>query len=453
MKVELDPAEMLTLEGAPRDKRGLIVASLVLLSLTMIGGLARAAGCSIQPGQGADSATASAFSNEYAARGGQAVVGCAANTVHRWGGGRIQDFTGGSGGTGAIMLEDGAGAPLWIHGTIWSKFTAEGGATGYLGYPTSEEAAPRPSTVGKAGYACRGRIQNFRAPGGPSTGARILYGTSTLCPGSTKAFALKGAIFQTWVTLRDPRKITRGGGNNLLGYPVSDEFQSTNGGASGMRQNYEGGYIFWAFGATTAGIVYLASDRFYNPLSSYTRMSYLCDTAVSGSYHLAEDARPGNVANSESAIAGQPVYSVGFGVVREIWHFSDFGYVVVVEHPVPIVGTSSIAYVTTHYGHLRRSGLIASVVDGNGLVARPTVFVGLGDRLGLLGSRSENGGYYPHLHWGPSVGSPDGAWKYKGYGSASDLGNRYRPTGSTGFVSASPERYASTGKCPAGGSY
>jgi len=93
-------------------------------------------GCAISVGQGA--LNSQPFIDGYN-RNGAASVGCPINTVHRWGNGDTQDFDGGSGGKGALMLRDGTGTAYWVHGAIWSRYEVEGGAQGNLGYPISDE--------------------------------------------------------------------------------------------------------------------------------------------------------------------------------------------------------------------------------------------------------------------------------------------------------------------------
>ena len=119
-------------------------------------------------------------------------------------------------------------------------------------------------------------------------------------------------------------------------------------------------------------------------------------------YHLAEDVGR----NSEV-----PVYAAADGVVRfAALAQLGYGYVVVVEHRLPL-GDPVGEFVCTVYGHLRKNGL-ASL--GN---------VSIGETIGYL---SANPGYnngFIHLHFGirkgwfvEEVHDPRrGGWYYGGY--------------------------------------
>jgi len=69
--------------------------------------------------------------------GGLSVVGTAINTVHIWGQGSVQDFTGGAEGRGILMLVDGGNTAYWVSGDFWETYYAAQGPAGSLGYPTS----------------------------------------------------------------------------------------------------------------------------------------------------------------------------------------------------------------------------------------------------------------------------------------------------------------------------
>lgn len=58
--------------------------------------------------------------------------------VHIWGNGLTQDFIG-PGGNSAIMEQFGWSVAFWVHGGIWNAYLGQGGAPGWLGYPTSDE--------------------------------------------------------------------------------------------------------------------------------------------------------------------------------------------------------------------------------------------------------------------------------------------------------------------------
>jgi hypothetical protein len=90
----------------------------------------------------------SSIFSRWPSDGGLNYVGSTRNNgggpgVHGWGNGVVQDFAGpghGHGsGYGAAMLRNGTGTAWWVHGVIWDRYLYEGGAGGWLGYPTSDE--------------------------------------------------------------------------------------------------------------------------------------------------------------------------------------------------------------------------------------------------------------------------------------------------------------------------
>jgi hypothetical protein len=89
------------------------------------------------------SQAASSFTAAFTQLGGENALGLPRDNgggaaVHRWGGGLAQDFAGGSEQPGALLLADGAAAPYWVSGSIWTQYlVADHGAPGCHGYPTS----------------------------------------------------------------------------------------------------------------------------------------------------------------------------------------------------------------------------------------------------------------------------------------------------------------------------
>lgn len=95
-------------------------------------------------GVGAPNATvAGYFQALFAQSGGEDVVGLPRDNggsaaMHRWGGGWIQDFGGGSYLPGAFMLADGSPTPYWVYGGVWTHYlVSDHGVGGCHGYPTS----------------------------------------------------------------------------------------------------------------------------------------------------------------------------------------------------------------------------------------------------------------------------------------------------------------------------
>lgn len=77
----------------------------------------------------------------YVARVGSHLVGYPYNDSHRWGAGWTQDFNYGGWGWTLVMYGDGVGESYGVHGGIRDYFISQGGATGWLGYPRSDEYA------------------------------------------------------------------------------------------------------------------------------------------------------------------------------------------------------------------------------------------------------------------------------------------------------------------------
>lgn len=81
---------------------------------------------------------------------------------------------------------------------------------------------------------------------------------------------------------------------------------------------------------------------------------------------------------------GTSVYAPAHGVVREARVHSGYGGTVIIEHD------TGIEIFTSVIGHLRPGPL--AVREGQD--------VRRGERIGEVGSRRENGGFTPHVHWG-----------------------------------------------------
>ena len=70
--------------------------------------------------------------------GGYDRVGVPTNEVHLWGNGVVQDFDGGANGWGILMRRHDTTVFYYVFGKIWDAYRNEGGAPGWLGYPTSD---------------------------------------------------------------------------------------------------------------------------------------------------------------------------------------------------------------------------------------------------------------------------------------------------------------------------
>lgn len=156
------------------------------------------------------------------------------------------------------------------------------------------------------------------------------------------------------------------------------------------------------------------ADCFQFPLSNYSVTGYnfgtpvpdsnnSCYTTADPRVHLGEDAH---------APAGTAVYAAGEGYVKHTATATSFGHVVIIEHTLP-----DGSKVCTLYGHLRDRPEI-----GQGIIANGS-HVNKGDRIGYTGTKDENGGWEPHLHFGvrpggytDGVGAHCSPWVYSGYG-------------------------------------
>jgi hypothetical protein len=135
-------------------------------------------------------------------------------------GGVFQSFQGGT-----IYWSPATGAHINA-GAIRGAYTAQGGESGFLGYPVSNEAG---------GIKSGGAYQSFQ-------GGQIHWSPAT------GAFVTAGAIGSAWAG--------QGWENGRLGYPVSNEAGGLKGG--GAYQSFQGAQIHWspATGAhSTAGAI------------------------------------------------------------------------------------------------------------------------------------------------------------------------------------------------------
>jgi murein DD-endopeptidase MepM/ murein hydrolase activator NlpD len=136
-------------------------------------------------------------------------------------------------------------------------------------------------------------------------------------------------------------------------------------------------------------------------------------------YHLGEDV-PRN--------AGTPVYAPANGVVKHAQERDGYGAVVIIECKVPPLDADRPAEtVQVVIGHLR-------IYD---LKAYKDKSVTKGELIGYLGTREQNGGWGPHVHfgihkgayagdWTPACSGP--GWVYSGYGPVCERDSWYVPT-------------------------
>jgi hypothetical protein len=160
------------------------------------------------------------FQRAFSLNGGTPVVGCPSNFVHTdtawWSQlGRTQDFDGGGGGKGAILLAPDSSVAYWIHGGIWTHYAALGGPNGVLGEPTGEEEPVTSSRGTKGAY------QSFK------------HGWLYYHQPKNKTFYVANAIADKYRSVNLH--------TDSLGFPISDEYPWEG----GARNDFEGGYIHW----------------------------------------------------------------------------------------------------------------------------------------------------------------------------------------------------------------
>ena len=167
------------------------------------------------------------FTDAYREFGGEAVLGCATNEVHKWGPGFVQDYDGGSTDRGILMTLD-QREVFVLAGNLWEDYVGiAGGATAdLLGYPVS---VPR-----RCGD---GVLVEFRG-GEQGIGALV-----SVADGS--GFAWLAA--DTWAFYR-----SRGGPQGALGLPVDRRSVAT---PDGFTHGFERGTIEHRYGVGTSSDV------------------------------------------------------------------------------------------------------------------------------------------------------------------------------------------------------
>lgn len=130
------------------------------------------------------------------------------------------------------------------------------------------------------------------------------------------------------------------------------------------------------------------------------------DVTCAARNHLGIDLR---------ARAGEAVYAPANGVVREAQSHRRYGATVIIEHQL-----SPAEDATSVIGHMRLVDLAVRVGD---TVTR-------GQIIGYAGTRAENGGWAPHVHWGIRKGlytsssircGSSSEWAYAGYTSCPEI--------------------------------
>src|SRR5262249_9649277 len=133
------------------------------------------------------------------------------------------------------------------------------------------------------------------------------------------------------------------------------------------------------------------AQGFVEPVQPYTIAGYnFAEIETTGDRHLGEDLHaPLGV--------GTPVLAIADGTIfLSRTHRQGYGQYIVISHP----GADPFVSV---YGHLSRQPQYP--MRGEGPVQK-------GDVIGYVGSRDENGGWSPHLHFAIYKAAPDGQYHY-----------------------------------------
>lgn len=155
------------------------------------------------------------YINTFNRNGGSSALGSPSNNVHPWGDGYTQDFSGGFGGTGAIMKSNANDNSYWVGGDFWNTFLQFNSVNGLLKYPTSD----RYGTNG-------GQRQDFQG--------------SAILKSGRGIFPVYGGIGSHYLN-------NESGQNGRLGFPTSGEIGIGNG---VIVQNFENGRIVYGNGPT-----------------------------------------------------------------------------------------------------------------------------------------------------------------------------------------------------------
>lgn len=145
--------------------------------------------------------------------------------------------------------------------------------------------------------------------------------------------------------------------------------------------------MFWV------GQANAVADRFFYPLESWYVTTEHGELLSSGRFHAGIDA-------GFELPPGSPVYAIASGVVKEAQTRSLFGEVILIEHEL-----TNGRKVVSLYGHLWPGRAQVKVGDT----------VKAGQQIGELGTKKNNGGWVPHIHFGIHREAYTGEWVYWGH--------------------------------------
>jgi len=151
-----------------------------------------------------------------------------------------------------------------------------------------------------------------------------------------------------------------------------------------------------------------AADWWSNPVTPWNVSQHFGVWVNGRGYHLGDDViKP----------AYTQIKNARWGYVRHVGYHTGYGWVVIIESPRDYESSTSPSKWEKPrcqvFGHLRNdSYLAATKAKLNKLVDRGWV-------VGRLGTKEENGGYTPHLHYGIRDGRYSSTWVYWGYTTSS----------------------------------
>jgi hypothetical protein len=143
---------------------------------------------------------------------------------------------------------------------------------------------------------------------------------------------------------------------------------------------------------TTVLAIASTADSFQSPLDTYKITGYrFGENEGGGIYHLGEDLK---------ASSPQPVRAIANGVVVDACYMNGYGNVVAIQHTLP-----DNSQIISIYGHLSSQQILSVGNDpATGKRLGPIIPNGAavtkGQLVGFIGTRSENGNWAEHLHFG-----------------------------------------------------
>ena len=232
--------------------------------------------CQNFTGAGLQSTRFNVFVDDFYQSGAALAVGCPTDATSPWSNGTVQHFSGGSAGTGAILLSTAQSTPGWLYGSLWSYYQGRGGPAATfpdgsaIGYPVqNQKAGPGSSvTYDQTVFATmeNGQIQSY---------------TSGSKAGQT--YSIHGPILSKWTQACLSGKCTSGG---PLGMVATEETSASNSpsGTSGTVQGFENGQIYRITSGSRAGAAFYVHAAIWNKYVSLGATSSSLGFPISDEY-------------------------------------------------------------------------------------------------------------------------------------------------------------------------